>query len=123
MSLSGFDAQSLQNEPDVVLDREVLERTRFLGKVRDTHSCAAIHRLRSDITITEYDATFVWLNKADHHIERGGLSGTVRTKKTYDLARCDTERYSVHDPSASIGLAKTLRNEIKGFRAQGVSSG
>jgi hypothetical protein len=94
-----------------------------LREVGYTHSCATVHRLRRDVAITEDDLALVGLHETDHHVEGGGLPGTVRPQQTDDLTRRDIERNTVDNPSSAIGLAQAVRREIESFGAQGVSSG
>ena len=99
------------------------EGARFLSEVGDPHAGAAKHRHRRDVPFPEDDPTLVRLDESDHHVERRSLTGAVRAEQADNLSGRDIEGDAVYHPSPTIGLAQTVRGEVEGFGAQGVSSG
>jgi hypothetical protein len=58
----------------------------FLRQVAEAGPGAAVHGPARHVVATEFDATTVGPHEAHHHVEGGGLAGTVGSEQSYDLA-------------------------------------
>ena len=93
-----------QHRTDVVFHRHFAEHTRFLRQIPDTHLRTFVHRIGGDIHVVEEDTPVIGSYQTGRHVERGRLTGSVRTQQTYYLALLQLDRHIVHYGSLTVFL-------------------
>ena len=63
-----------------------------------------MHRIAGDVDLIELDATFIRAEHPGDHIEGGGLSSTIRTQQTNDLASRDFQADFFDGVSSAVGF-------------------
>tara|TARA_B100000530_G_C15712012_1_gene390358 strand:+ start:156 stop:443 length:288 start_codon:yes stop_codon:yes gene_type:complete len=67
-----------------------------------------MHRITSDVDLIELDATFIRAEYPGDHVEGGGLSSTIRTQQTNDLASRDFQTDFFDGVSSAVGFGKLI---------------
>jgi hypothetical protein len=109
--LTGEIVADLQHRHQVVVNTQAAEDRGFLRQVTDTAACAGVQRQDTDIFVIDHDAPGVALNDTDHHVESGGLAGTVWPQQADDLARFHFQAHVFNDFAAFVGFRQVFCDE------------
>jgi len=94
----------LQNRKDIVLHRHFPEHRRFLRQIAYTQLCTFVHRVRCDIRIVKKNLAVVGGHQTGGHIERSGLTRSVRTEQAYYLTLLKVDTHIVDNRSFAVLL-------------------
>ena len=98
---------NLQHRADIILNAQATEDRCLLCEVAHTQLCTLIYGQlckfidRSVVVLEEYSAA-IRFDKTHNHIERGGLTRTIWTEQTHNLALTNIDRDMVHDGTRFI---------------------
>ena len=67
-----------------------------------------MHRIAGDVDLIELDATFNRAKYPGDHVEGGGLSSTIRTQQTNDLAPRNFKANFFNGVSSAVGFGKLI---------------
>ena len=107
----------LQYGHDVVLHAELAEYARLLREVADAGAGTLIYGIVGDVMLVKEDMTGVRDDKSCRHIERCGLSSSVRTEQTNNLSLTHVYRHVVDNRTLAVTLDKSLGAEHHAMRA------
>tara|TARA_B100000401_G_scaffold423411_1_gene351271 strand:- start:43 stop:330 length:288 start_codon:yes stop_codon:yes gene_type:complete len=77
-----------------------------------------MHRITSDVDLIELDATFIRAEYPGDHVEGGGLSSTIRTQQTNDLAPRNFQTDFFDGVSSSVGFGKLIGLQGTGLQSK-----
>ena len=102
-------ARHFEHRTEVVLHRESAKHRRLLCQVAHTHLGAFIDGQFGNlgccaVLVFEEDATIVGLHQTHYHIKGSGLTRTVGTQQTYNLALLNINRNVVNNRSTLVLL-------------------
>ena len=75
-----------------------------------------MHRIASDVDFIEVNATFIRAEYPGDHVEGGGLSSTIRTQQTNDLASRNFQADFFNGVSSAVGFGKLIRLQGTGLQ-------
>ena len=103
-----FQLQQFHHREQVFLDSQFPENRSFLSKIAKTGPCTKMHRIAGDVDLIELDATFIRAEHPGDHVEGGGLSSTIRTQQTNDLASRNFQTDFFDGVSSAVGFGKLI---------------
>ena len=77
-----------------------------------------MHRIASDVDLIEFDATCIRAEYPGDHVEGGGLSSTIRTQQTNDLASRNFKTDVFDGVSSTIGFGKLIGLQGTGLQSK-----
>ena len=99
----------LQHGEDIVLDTHLTEHRGFLGQIADTSTGSLVNRVFRHLLVAQVDMAAIGHHETCRHIERGGLSCTVRTQESHDLTLLHVEAHIIDHRTLSIALHEAFR--------------
>jgi hypothetical protein len=106
-----------QHGADVLLDIEAAKDGGFLRQIADAEAGALVHRQRGDVVAVEFDAAFIGLDQAGHHIKHRGLAGAVGAEQAHGFAAADRQA----DALDHLAADKALLDTVDGQKALAVA--
>ncbi len=103
------ELRHLKHGHDIVLHRQLTEHAGLLRQVANAGTGTLIHREIGDLLVVNIHMSLIGNDEARGHVKRCGLSGTVRTKQSHDLALTHVERHVVGHRAAAVALHQSLR--------------
>ena len=113
-----FQLQQFHHREQVFLDSQFPEYRSFLSKIAKTGPGTKMHRITSDVDLIELDATFIRAEYPGDHVEGGGLSSTIRTQQTNDLAPRNFQTDFFDGVSSSVGFGKLIGPQGTGLQSK-----
>jgi hypothetical protein len=107
----GSPTSALQDEDQVVPNRETQEDGRFLGQVPKAQPCAKVEGQTSEVPAREKDAPRIGPVEAGDDPEGRGLARAVWTEQAHDLAGANAEVDPAQDCSPSDDAADPFDDE------------
>jgi hypothetical protein len=104
----GVGLDRLKHGANVLLDTEAAEDRGFLRQIADAEARALVHRQRCHVESVEFDAAFVGLDQAGHHIEDRRLAGAVGPEQADRFAFAHVEAHPLDDFAADEGLLQAV---------------
>ena len=109
LSVGRVRSVQFEDGEDVVLHAEFAEDRSFLRQVADAALGASVHRFEGQVmgdalVVEEGHRSPVGLDESGHHVERGGLAGSVGPEKAHDLAGSDLETDLIDHFAATVLL-------------------
>ena len=98
----------LQHGEDVILHTHLTEHRGFLRQIADTGTGTLVHRIARHLLVAQIDMTAVGQHQTGGHIERRGLTGTVRSEKSHNLALLHIEADVVDHCALTIALDQSF---------------
>ena len=102
-------ARHLQYRKDIILHAHLTEDTGLLGQIADTRTGSFIHRVVGHLMVAQVDMAAVRQHQSCCHVERGGLTGTVRSEQTDDLPLFHMKTDVVDHSALPIALDEAFR--------------
>src|SRR6266850_1430904 len=99
LRMAGGEHRSLVDDVGAIADAERLANV----MIRYEHADAALLEEPNDALDVEHR------DRADDHVEAGGLAGAVRAEQSDHLAAADLERHVLHHGARLVALAQALR--------------
>ena len=110
----------LEHRHNVVFDAQFAEYARLLRQVSYAGACTLVHWEAGYVLVVDVYVSAVGHDESCGHIERCGLSCSVRSQKSYNLALANIYRHVVDNGTLAITLHKSFGAE---HHAVGLSVG
>ena len=102
----------LQHRHDVVFHAELAEYARLLRQVADAGPGPLVDGIVGDLLAVEIDMTAVGHHQTCGHIERRGLSRSVRTEQTNNFTLSDVEAHVVGHGARAVSLDEAYAAQL-----------
>ncbi len=87
-----------------MLDRHLAKDRFLLRQITHSEPRPLVHRIIGHVGSGKNDATAVWPNESDNHVEAGRLAGAIWSEQSNDLARARVDVHSIDDRPAAVNF-------------------
>ena len=103
---------------NIVFHAQFAEHAGLLRQIADTSTGTLIHRKSCDLLIIDEDMTRIGYDQTCSHVERGGLTSTIRSQQSHNLSLSNIDVHIVHHRSLPITLHQSFgtQDATSGFR-------